>query len=506
MPASLGNDSATYMLMARHLSPFVDNDPIASDFYHRAPFPPGFPLFLAYSGVSHDFRLAHAAVTLCFLLGLGLFFLFLRRQGFGSTSAGLTVMVYCLSPVVWTNVLGMLSESLYMSLTFAFLLMLPLKQNSGNWRYWGAAGLILGWLWLTRSIGVAMVLAQTFVVFIRRLLLGEWVKPGAVALFIAVTAQGVWQLVKPPATHYGEAFQAILNFLSSDPANAIYSIMVKGAINIGSNWLSGLMLYWVEATSIQFWLGVGLGLIALCGLVYRMWQLQTDGWYLFFYLLILFIWPFPDAMSRFLFPVFPLLLFVTIYSFSVIVCKLFRLKHEERVRGLAVLLLAILILPSLGFAVGRATYGSGAVRHPYSYISEFYQMVDIKDAKTYAQGYSDAMADMKLVALHTKPGEVVLWVKPNFLALLAGRPSRTTPKWRGDQQKFIQAVADTGATYVYISGVTGRGNDDGLQAMKYFSPIASPIWQKIHKSTGQLKSALLLIKHEKLLKEVPDIM
>src|SRR5476649_1474644 len=120
--ASLGDDSLSYLTLARYLSPF-SSDPLTAPWakYHSH-FPPLFPLMLVFTGGAQSLLAAHLMVGAWALAALCLVYRYaaLRLE---STLAGLAVaVIFLLAPSAWISIRGVLSEPMYLALSLAALL------------------------------------------------------------------------------------------------------------------------------------------------------------------------------------------------------------------------------------------------------------------------------------------------------------------------------------------------------------------------------------------------
>jgi hypothetical protein len=153
--ASLGGDSAVYVLSAEHYAPYLPPDTLAADIARHALFPPLYALLLAATGGAADLHVAHAVTTLCLLAAVAAFFATLVAMGVPRAIGLVTVALFALLPGTLEQALQLKSEIPYLALTLAGLAALARASARANARdYWVATALLAAAL-LTRSAGVA---------------------------------------------------------------------------------------------------------------------------------------------------------------------------------------------------------------------------------------------------------------------------------------------------------------------------------------------------------------
>src|SRR5476649_2457974 len=120
--ASLGDDSLSYLTLARYLSPF-SSDPLTAPWakYHSH-FPPLFPLMLVFTGGAQSLLAAHLAVAACALVALTLVYRYASLRLGGSGAGCLVALLFLLTPSAWVSIRSILSEPLYLSLTLAAII------------------------------------------------------------------------------------------------------------------------------------------------------------------------------------------------------------------------------------------------------------------------------------------------------------------------------------------------------------------------------------------------
>ena len=201
--ASVGDDSVSYIVVARWLAGGAG--PLVSPWVPlHTHFPPLFPLVLAATGTD-DLLAAHLAVAAFAALSVG----FLSRYAahrLGTSPAGVAVAIaFLLLPTAWIGAKGVLSETLFLAITLAALLLHDSRASRGEtgWRSHLALGLLLAAAMLTRTLGAMLVAA-----YVARALV-EWMagrdrRPAAwLPLLPVAVLVGAWMAVRPGGQGYG---------------------------------------------------------------------------------------------------------------------------------------------------------------------------------------------------------------------------------------------------------------------------------------------------------------
>ncbi|HEX5476623.1 MAG TPA: hypothetical protein VFX09_02100, partial [Burkholderiales bacterium] len=200
----------------------------------------------------------------------------------------------------------------------------------------------------------------------------------------------------------------------------------------------------VEGRPLRVLLAGLVGCLALGGLVLRLRDGRADAWVMAAYLATYLLWPFYDQMGRFLFPALPVLV---LYAFHAAAEAARRLGRPAAFgQALTGFLAASLSLPALAFVHQRAD-----APLPYPEMTDWYRTPDLREAKARSDVHLGLLEDMRTIAALTRPGDRVAWVKPAYIALLAGREGIRSPSASLDSAAYRRALRASGADYVFLS-------------------------------------------------------
>lgn len=299
-------DDGLYLLMADFFSPYYDGN-IFVDFLvmEQARFPPVFPILIALlGGGSWNMGPAHLATGACFLLSALMLFLWIRRTLPASQAALGCLLVYALLPETLIYVLELRSEFLYIALTLTVLFLLQSARRSENHQHellCGAAALV-GLCIGTRTIGVCLFAAFAIHLFLER------TKRKTLYLALAAAPPVFWYVIKTINGYSNFYVRDMLQFTTGDgawqlitndiPRNAWLMLTAWGrhfGIDTDSSWI----LQGVAALLL---------LLAIRGFWHRIRAREPDTYYVIFYILIIAVWPYPDHIVRFVYPLIPIAL------------------------------------------------------------------------------------------------------------------------------------------------------------------------------------------------------
>jgi hypothetical protein len=206
------------------------------------------------------------------------------------------------------NTLDVLSENLYLALSLGILLRAARNRDATP----GAlvvTGLLLALLTLTRTVGLAMLVAVAAAGLLRPGSRRE--KAAAAGIPVAITV-GVL-LLSHIALSAGVPDQYIDGFRRIAAGEA-----PRGSVEFGTYlpsqlaalyeaWLANWLYYWSDATVFSATCVAAIGALGLLGCWRGLRAGRVDALYVCAYLLVILCWPHPGQMTRFVYPVAPLL-------------------------------------------------------------------------------------------------------------------------------------------------------------------------------------------------------
>jgi hypothetical protein len=441
--ASFADDSASYLVMGQVFSPWTPASPaVAEAFVREAFYPPLFPLLLGLTGAAHHLAWAHALTALCLAGALPLVYL-LGSRWLGSAWGGLLATVaFALLPSLWIQVKGILSEPLFCLLFLALLLALE-RENSTR-KAW-LASLLMAALVLTRTAALVPVAAYAAWALTRR---GEPRLRLLIPAIVAAVAYGAWLFLRPAGTSddYMRIVAERAHSIATAPAPwlALAASVARQVDAQVEAWAGSLILFWPQGHYLRLALVSLIGALALGGLALRLREGRADAWMAGAYLVTFLIWPFYDQMTRFLFPLLPVLVLYALLAASALARAVRRPPLVAQV--VLWLLVASLAVPALAFIHGRAQAAG-----PFVLITDWYRTPDLDEARRRAQVHLDLMGDMEAIRALTQPQDRVMWVAPSYVALLAQRRGVPAPSPDLSAEAYRQAVDRAHPDYLFLS-------------------------------------------------------
>jgi hypothetical protein len=492
---TFADDSVSYLVMAQMFTPWREvSAAVASVFAHEAFHPPLYPLLLAISGAAHDFPLAHSLSALLLAACLPVLYALGARWLGDRRAAAAAVLAIVLLPAIWIHARGILSEPLFCLLLFAMLW--TIDAPWGQRARLNALALLLAALVLTRTVGLPVALAYgAWAVCVRgttpRSRLAE-----AMPVLFALAAYAAWILARPavPDTNAGLALDrlAVLR-ASAEPWSAFAAGVARQAMAMAEAWAGSLLLFWVEGQAARPALAGLVGMLALAGLAWRFVAGKADAWMVGAYLLVYLLWPFYDQMTRFLFPVLPVLV---LYAFFVPAALFARLQRpRSHARAALVLALAVASLAAPGLAFMHQRFG---MREPYTGIIDWYRTPDLAAARARARVHLELAADMEAIRALSRPEEQVMWVAPAYIALLAGRRALPAPPAHLPFREYRAAVERAAPDLVFMSTFHPRDTvrDAAWQAASSALAGTGRVVHRRQRPDAAAPSSILLRLHE----------
>lgn len=422
----LGGDSAMYMLMARHMSPFVTPSSVTASAVTGATYPPLFPLLIGLFGAS--FAAAHAIVTTALLLSLAVLYAWVRVQGVGIAPAVTVVLVFACLPGTYLLTLNIWSENLYLCLSLLAVLAVYRAESTAtgasDLRYWWTAVFSTCAAAMTRAAGLALLLALTIVVTRKRP--RQWLQMACVA-WLPFLAWVAWsRLNAGGATHY---VASLHDLYAHDFVDHLAIQLRSEAAALLTAWLA-LWLGAPASLSLAALL-LAFGVVCSFGWFVALRNLRFDAIYLLLYLAMIFLWPWPSEAVRLFYVVIPLLLG---YGF----CVASQFLRDGGVRRLSaiglIVAVSIPLVPALLVTLQRRLLAVpddlALVRNVPSYYSDFEQDRELALATARLIKALPSIADL------IPQSDCIFSIKPATVSVLTGRSARSPPPPTADDAEF----------------------------------------------------------------------
>lgn len=432
-----GGDNATYLLTARHFAGVGDLR-VSAHFASVSQYPPLYPAMLALFGGGTSIPAAHAITITFLLLSIVVFHLWLRALNVHVIDAVVLPTIFLALPGTYMHALSILSENLFILFVLFALVCTTYFERSLRtvWLIAAAAG-VAGAM-LTRSAGIALAAA-----FFLYLAITRPCRRWYLLLIVVVAPSVIWSIVhQSVGPSYLESF---LSKYGNDPVVALLRQMQAEIVAIFFGWAR------IFATSAVGLVVISaLGVLALLGALYRARLRKFDGYYVFAYLVLILLWPYPAEAARFVYVIVPILLAQS-WMLFVELSRSSRFGHATKMRYAVVAAVAIVSLPDVVLAARRFWTVPPVGLEEYRRQPEWYSM-DLEDAKLEA-AYAKALSDhMSSIATMVPPGECVFSTKPSLIGLLGSRISYTPPSMDTPDASFDSALAERNCRYVFMIG------------------------------------------------------
>jgi hypothetical protein len=449
--ATFNDDSFSYLTLARH---FGGHDPELSRWaWQHGHFPPLFPLVLLATGGSHDFAVAHLVVAAFAVLGLAFVYRF-ASGALESERAGLAVAVaFMLTPTAWISIKGILSEPMYLALTFAALSWhgSRLRSPGAPAREWLAFGLLLAAAYLTRTAAISLLAAYALHAAVRFARRERPAAPLLLPLLPVALLAPLWWLLRPGS---GDAYGSQAAGMAAQWLAEPWRALGTAAGFMAEGWIASFQSETGTTLLPTVVFGV-LGALAVAGAVRRAWMNRLDGWYALLTLAMLFFWLFShDTQRRLLYPLVPLLL-IHAADMARVLCRRAGLhRHGGYLVSGAAALVLLFCLPAVALVAQKAIHREPlpGTHVAYADVTEYYRYVNEVRARQEAGPHVAALIGFASLTQVTPPGARIMWTRPEYVALLAQRVA-VPYEYRWEALHFAREAKRERVDYLVLSGI-----------------------------------------------------
>jgi len=490
---AITSDEVSYVALARL---FVSGEPWGR---HLATFPPLFPLLLAGTGAAYDLTVAHVVVAVFAALALPLVYWHASRV-LGSAGAGLAVVAaFLLTPSAWLAAKPIGSEPAFLVATLAALCLLEARAGASARDRW-VLGLALAAAVSLRTAGFALVAAYAANVLIdaRKARRAPDAR-AAIPIVLAIVAAAAWIALRPLEGRdlYAINVSAFAHRWLADPAGTF----VEAARALGGGWIATFAL---DSTAPVFVAAGALaaGALALAGTWMRVAANRVDGWYVVFSIAVLAPMYFGEQTARrYLHPLLPVLLVHAAVALGALTARM-------NPRARAGVLAAAFVLPAAVCATSLATIATRAAdRAPvlegftirWSDLIDYYIVRDEARARESAAANAGVLAGFDAVDRATPPGARVMWMRPEYVAVLARRPAAAW-FYADDEARLARAIESQAVDYVALSGIVKSDLDarqgDQAAVARALARFASPVVEIPNAVQGRPEFVLLKVDRE----------
>jgi hypothetical protein len=493
--ASLGDDSISYLLLARYM--LDANDPLVRPWvgYH-AHFPVLFPAVLALTGGVSNLAIAHGAVAAFAAACVFLVYRYAATLLAGAAAALWVTALFLLAPTAWISISGILSESMFLFVTLCALLYYEKRIGDlePDARSGPIFGVLLGAALLVRSVGAALLLAYALHIAIASRGQASRLRMRLLPLLPAAVMVAAWLAWRPTPEGYNYAT------VTSHIFHMMFLPDPLGYLGSCAEVLFGGWVRSFTADSAVHWLptlafGV-LGAMGLAGALLRARDNRLDGWYVLVSLGVVFLWLFSeDNARRLLYPVVPIMLMHAVLFARYMAQGMAQGTRRALLRAVAALP-ALLCLPAWWLvqskSLDRETIYPG-LRYRYADMTEYYTNVNLRVARDLAAKHAATLGGLESLGKVTPPGATSLWVRPEYVAILGGRPA--LPLLGAAQERgFVRELRRSNAEFLVVSTLLKAPMDGrAMPAQKTFNwalAIGTPVFSLPSRSEDGLEVAI----------------
>jgi len=442
----LGGDHAAYLLMADYFSPFSDrNHEVMRAATAYSFFPPLYPLILGLiDATSAHIEIAHAVTVTFLLAALVWFFVWAQHETGSMVQAFLLAAIFALLPTTFFQSFGILSENLYLLLTLVAIWLLARQDVSLSRLY--IASMVIGLAAITRTVGVALILAFAIYLFIHhRKQLFRFTLISLIPVF-------TWSAVKRLLEFEGGYSWMISGFADvTSISDLLWNKLLIEGHGLWAGWITSF-----DPVPSLMTLIVGSIVCAIClaGSVHRAYLGKFDGIYLIIYLGVLLLWPSAPDAKRFLYVIFPILL---LHGFQLIshVIRRFSVRSTAIYGYVYILVIALSAFPATGIIIQRLASAAQQENSEYAKSLYWYSGSNVKRdldrARLKIAVYKKYILSWRRIADSVPEGECVYSVDPTWLMLYADRASYATPRALTQDEFLVQASR---CRFIYVASYT----------------------------------------------------
>ena len=370
-----------------------------------------------------------------------------------------------------------------------WILLLANKEKSQHTKLFFLTIFLTCLLILTRSIGLALFLAliisNQFLIFPNK---SNYLSRTSI-LLLAFFPLYIW-IFHSAGLSGGYHGAAIWLLNTPDPLHTLYIVFKTNMYAFLDAWIQLTIIFNSEDNYIATLLSYLFLTLSSIGLFIR--RKSVDGIYILIYLSVISIWPYPYDMTRFIYPVFPLLLIYGVVGYLGIFHQVKPARNSYYLVGLIYLAIA---LPSLNFIYQRHMLGKSINGYDISQIPTLYE-------KNAGHAFLKSIESMQIVEYFEKlgdllePGEHVISLKPEMVTYLSDLRAEQLPTIvsRSHASTFIADILALNSDYILLTNIVFPSHPMGIDVLDFPSPYTEIVSKNYSKVTGEPSIILLRIK------------
>jgi hypothetical protein len=308
---------------------------------------------------------------------------------------------------------------------------------------------------------------------------------------------GIWLLWRPGAgeDQYHKTFSLLVDAWTRHPL----ATMSASANYLLGGWIMSFTADADVSAPARVVLAV-VALAALAGTIGNVLRNRLDGWYVLASLALVFAWVFEEEnMRRLLYPLMPLLL-IHAGEFVLALCRRAGLDQQRAKVLLATAAFpAFLCIPAMLLVFEKSRDTGPLVagsRYAAADITDYYTTLNRSRSRAVAASHAAVLSGLQGLRESTPPGARVMWVRPEYVALL-GERAGVPWYFRGDRRSVALAIRDAGVDYVIVSAIykadLAGGDGDPIARLEGITAFARPVQVILNAVTGKEEFALLKV-------------
>jgi len=448
------SDDAIYLLMAEIFSPWKHSTSLLFQ-YLRADnhFPPLYPVMLGLFGANSHTPVLASVITTAFLtIAVVVYGIWIYMESGRRMLAVTLPLLFSLLPgtIIFTQ--GLWSEFLFMCFFYGALAFVSDKTLTGS--HWLACSLFIALTALTRAVGVSLIAAYCLYLILKR--------PRHYILYMLVAGLPFlyWVFfINIHATDHGYFGMLLISITSGQVhAAGLFHDILDKFVSIYDGWLWQFLIYDIHggADALAHVSLAILLVIALAGFGQRLIRGRLDALCLAFYGITVLLWPFSDLnfVSRFVFPVTPLMLYYVFYAIGLVNDNAW---YKNAISLIVPVSIIFSIWPPASYLINRAYAAVPPEVAPYKHDRAWFYSKDLDSAIASAKGSRDIFHALNKVATMVPENECIFSFHTALVMLYTHRISGFYPLPSVSDEEF--AYGTRGCRWMVALPLTSLNND-----------------------------------------------
>lgn len=456
------SDDAIYLLMADGFSPYRAADPALIGYVMRhSLFPPLYPLLLAvFGGGSANLLVSHWITTTTLLLSLLAFAGWVYRETHRWLTAVWLPILLAVAPGTLLLNLELFSEFPY--LLFSLLALWLATCTPITLRGCMAVALCVGLAAITRSAGIALIVAMAVWLFFERV---EW-RVKCLSLLVAIAPMAIWSSYKAASDYhgsYGPSWLWVWEQLrhSDHPLQFASAFLGNQELAFWRGLLANLDLQPSMRTRV---VAACLLLLALPVAWRRLRSGKLDAWYAFISIAMLSIYPFASFFGRLLLPLLPVLLLYACLGAADIANRFGAKDGNPWPAGVLLAAVSLTLLPSSAFIAHRFVQPIEPELAAWKHTRYWFRLNSIEKIHADLAFRQTLLGANREIQQWVPAGECAYGVHAGIAMLYGRRVVWQPPPPDGDADKSFETLPG-GCRYFFLVSAPGQIGDYAVAAM-----------------------------------------